>query len=66
MTGSDIPMPEKLPNTPICSRFIYSFKIFQRKLLCFLGIHDWKLQSGLPGTPKYWCGECKKISKELW
>ena len=37
-----------------------------RWILCSIGRHLWVKQSGLPGTPKYWCSRCNKQSKITW
>lgn len=66
MIGSDLQIQEKYSKGPIRGRLVLAIKTFYIKLLCFLGLHKWTLQSGLPGTPKYICRECKKLSKILW
>jgi len=42
------------------------FILFLMKVGCKVGIHNWKLCSGLPGQPKYACIRCWARSKETW
>ena len=37
-----------------------------RKIKCLIGLHSWVLRSGLPGTPKYLCPRCMKLSRQVW
>jgi predicted nucleic acid-binding Zn ribbon protein len=36
------------------------------KLKCKFGIHKWNLHSGLKGTSKYMCRNCRELSKVTW
>lgn len=68
MNGSNIPLPQKNPASKKFSIRVVIFwieKIIGR-IYCLSGFHAMVLQSGLPGTPKYWCRRCGKLSKELW
>lgn len=50
--------------------FIKMFKYYIVKItgiiLCKIGAHQWVLQSGVEGTPKYLCRRCLKGSKKKW
>lgn len=35
-----------------------------RRILCFIGHHDWVQTSGIQGMPKFICRRCMKMSKE--
>ena len=46
----------------------YFFKAIRRikRLICFIGIHDFKLCSGLEGDSKFTCIKCWKGSRKKW
>lgn len=66
MIGSNIPIQEKQKEMSLWKKASFVIRRLYNKLLCFVGLHVMVLQSGLPGTPKYWCRRCEKLSKELW
>ena len=44
----------------------YFIKVLFGKFCCLIGMHNWKLCSGLPGQPKYTCFRCWAKSRALW
>ena len=62
---------QEMPKMSLKAKIIYYCwtrpKLFiEQEILCKIGIHNWKLCSGLEGDSKYTCIRCWSKSKEKW
>lgn len=55
-----------LKDLPLKARLRHFFITNYRKIKCKIGIHEWRLCSGMEGESKFACIDCWKRSKKKW